>query len=69
MHNVFENKRQIMNKQSLTIRKAAKVLGVSPDTLRRWDKSNKLKANRHPMNNYRIYSIKTIEALKKKLCK
>jgi excisionase family DNA binding protein len=57
-----------MNKKPLTIRQAAKELGVSPDTLRRWDKAKKLKATRHPMNNYRIYSVKTIEELKSKLC-
>lgn len=58
-----------MNKKSLTIRQAAEELGVSPDTLRRWDKAKKLKASRHPMNNYRIYSVKTIEELKRILCK
>lgn len=58
-----------MHKKSLTIRQAAKELGVSPDTLRRWDKAGKFKAIRHPMNNYRMYPTKTIEKLKNKLCK
>jgi excisionase family DNA binding protein len=53
-----------MIKKLLTIRQAAKLLGVSTDTLRRWDKAGKLKASRHPMNNYRIYSAQTIEKLK-----
>ncbi len=58
-----------MNKKPLTIRQAAKELGVSPDTLRRWDRAGKFKAARHPMNNYRIYSAQAIERLKSKLCK
>jgi len=37
------------------IGEAAELLGVSQDTLRRWDKSNKFKSTRHPINNYRIY--------------
>jgi predicted site-specific integrase-resolvase len=41
-----------MDKKILTIRQAAKILSVSPDTLRRWDKAGKLKASRHPINNY-----------------
>jgi site-specific DNA-methyltransferase (adenine-specific) len=58
-----------MNKKPLTIRQAAKELGVSSDTLRRWDNAGKFKAIRHPMNNYRIYSAQSIEKLKRKLCK
>ncbi|ELR70153.1 Putative methyltransferase [Fulvivirga imtechensis AK7] len=39
----------------LTISEAAKLLGVSPETLRRWDKSGKFRSVRHPINNYRVY--------------
>ena len=39
----------------MTIREAADFLGVSPDTLRRWDRSGKVKAIRHPVNRYRLY--------------
>lgn len=56
-----------MDKKLLTIRQAAKELGVSPDTLRRWDRAGKLKSTRHPMNNYRLYNIENIQKLKKKL--
>lgn len=44
-----------------TIKEAAKLLGVSELTLRNWDKSGKFKAQRHPMNNYRVYKISAIE--------
>lgn len=56
-----------MNKKLLTVRLAAKELGVSPDTLRRWDKAGKLEASRHPINNYRIYSSTVINQLKNKI--
>ncbi len=42
-------------KDYMTIREAANFLGVSPDTLRRWDRSGKVKAIRHPVNRYRLY--------------
>lgn len=40
-----------------SIKEAAEILGVTPLTLRNWDKSGKFKAGRHPMNNYRIYKL------------
>ncbi len=39
----------------LSVRAASALLGVSPQTLRRWDRSGKLPAQRHPANNYRVY--------------
>lgn len=40
----------------LTTQEAAELIGVSPKTLRRWDNDGKLKASRHPINGYRLYS-------------
>ncbi len=47
----------------ITIRQASKILGVSPLTLRNWDNNGKLKARRHPMNNYRVYKIEDLETV------
>lgn len=44
-----------------SIKEAAEILGVSPLTLRNWDKSGKFKAQRHPMNNYRVYKLSSLE--------
>jgi len=44
----------------LTISKAARFLGVSPATLRNWDRTGKLKATRHPINGYRLYSTEQL---------
>jgi DNA (cytosine-5)-methyltransferase 1 len=53
--------------QYLTINKAAKLLHVTPLTLRNWDKRGILKPYRHPANNYRIYRIDQIEAFLRRL--
>lgn len=45
----------------ITIKEAAHILGVSKITLRNWDKSGKLKAHRHPFNNYRVYKLGDID--------
>ena len=37
-------------KKLITIQDAAKLLGVNPETLRRWDRKGKFKAKRHPIN-------------------
>lgn len=39
----------------LTIKDAAACLGVTPLTLRNWDKKGMLTSYRNPLNNYRIY--------------
>ncbi|PIV10439.1 MAG: MerR family DNA-binding transcriptional regulator [Candidatus Portnoybacteria bacterium CG03_land_8_20_14_0_80_41_10] len=53
--------------QYLTIKKAAKLLHVTPLTLRNWDKKGILKPYRHPVNNYRIYRLDQIEAFLRQL--
>lgn len=44
-----------------SIKEAAEILGVTPLTLRNWDRSGKFKAQRHPMNNYRVYKLSALE--------
>jgi excisionase family DNA binding protein len=51
----------------LTVAEAAEQLGVSPSTLRNWDKSGKLSALRHPVNGYRLYRRGDLTALLNKL--
>lgn len=47
----------------LTVGDAASTLGVSRSTLRNWDKDGRLKAYRHPVNGYRLYSKEELEIL------
>jgi MerR family transcriptional regulator, copper efflux regulator len=53
--------------EQLTVARAAAYLGVSPNTLRNWDRSGKLKATRHPINGYRLYSRKQLDELIEKI--
>jgi excisionase family DNA binding protein len=55
--------------QYLTVGNAAAFLGVSKDTLRRWDHAGKLKARRHPMTRYRLYLKAELEILLKTIRK
>lgn len=49
------------------VKDAAQLLGVSPDTIRRWDRAGKLTAVRHPINNYRLYRIDELKTILKEL--
>ena len=48
-------------KSTYSISEAAKILNKTPDTLRRWDNSGKLRAFREPISNYRIYKKEQLE--------
>jgi excisionase family DNA binding protein len=50
-------------KKFITVKEAAKMLGVTPLTLRNWDKKGKLLAGRHPFNNYRVYAREDIDKI------
>ena len=52
-----------MANKYITIKQASKILNVSTQTLRNWDNNGKLKAHRHPMNNYRVYNIGDLETV------
>ena len=52
-----------MSEIYFSIKEAAEILGVSPLTLRNWDKSGKFPAQRHPMNNYRVYKLSALERI------
>lgn len=56
-----------MKKGLITVKEAALLFEVSIQTIRRWDKLGKLKAIRHPINNYRLYKIVDLKKLVKKI--
>jgi DNA repair protein RadD len=45
----------------LTVGEAADFLGISIQTLRRWDASGKINSTRHPASKYRLYRIADLE--------
>ncbi len=49
-----------MKKGVVTIKLASEILGISVETLRNWDKSGKLSAERDS-NGYRCYRINDLE--------
>jgi len=50
-----------MERRYLSIKEAAHILGVTPLTLRNWDKKGVLTSYRNPVNNYRVYRLDQIE--------
>jgi DNA (cytosine-5)-methyltransferase 1 len=54
-----------MKKKLYTVSQIADMLSVSKQTVRNWDISGKLKAIRHPSNDYRLYHEKDVLALDK----
>lgn len=50
-------------KDCYSLSEAAKLLGKSKETLRRWDKEGKLNALREPISEYRIYKKEDIDSL------
>lgn len=51
----------------LSIKEAAEFLGVNAETLRRWDRSGKLKAQKINKRGDRRYNRKTLEEFKKQV--
>jgi hypothetical protein len=42
-------------KDYIRVGEAAALLGVTTKTLRNWDRAEKVRARRHPINRYRLY--------------
>jgi len=47
--------------KGITVSAASEILGISPATLRNWDRSGKLRAVRDPENGYRYYAVGDLE--------
>jgi excisionase family DNA binding protein len=51
----------------LRISDAADYLGVSPNTLRNWERTGKIAAHRHPVNGYRLFRREELNSLLQKV--
>ncbi len=51
----------------MQIKEAAEFLGVTPNTLRNWEKEDKIKVYRNPQNSYRLYKKEDLELLLNKI--
>jgi MerR family transcriptional regulator, copper efflux regulator len=56
-----------MPKKYLSVNEVSQIFGVTPLTVRNWDKKGALVAYRNPVNNYRLYKIEDVEALMRKI--
>lgn len=45
----------------LTIKQAAEFIGVTPNTLRNWERDKKITVYRNPQNKYRLYKKEDLE--------
>ncbi len=54
-----------MNKitEYLKIKDAAKFIGVTPNTLRNWEKERKVVVYRNPLNDWRLYKKEDLETI------
>ncbi|MCF8348150.1 MAG: helix-turn-helix domain-containing protein, partial [Bacteroidales bacterium] len=50
-------------KEYVSLSEAARLIGKSKETLRRWDKEGILSAVREPVSNYRVYRKADVQAL------
>ncbi len=50
----------------VTVKEAAKLLDVAPNTVRAWGATGKITEYRHPANNYRLYKRRELEKLVEK---
>lgn len=44
------------HEELLTVKQAAEILGVAPNTVRAWGAAGKIREHRHPINGYRLYA-------------
>ena len=68
-HYIYTHHRAVthMNRKYISIKEASKMLGVTPLTLRNWDKRGILTAYRNPVNNYRVYRLDQIELFQRRI--
>lgn len=65
--NLKVHKGLAMKKGLVTVKQAASLFSVSPQTIRDWDNKGKLKAIRHPISNYRLYRLVDLRKLADKI--
>ena len=51
----------------MKIKDAAKFIGVTPNTLRNWEKEKKIIVHRNPLNSSRLYKKEDLESVLNKI--
>ena len=58
----------MQNEGFVTVKEAARILDVAPNTIRAWGAAGKIREYRHPVNSYRMYKRSELEVLMSKAC-
>lgn len=53
----------LQRKGFVTVKEAAELLDVAPNTVRAWGAAGSITEYRHPVNNYRLYKRQELEKL------
>ena len=51
----------------LTVKQAARFLGVADNTLRNWDAAGAVRVHRHPRNNYRLFAMADLRRIQEEI--
>ena len=51
------------NDEYLRVKQAAAILGVAPNTVRKWGAAGKIPEYRHPANTYRLYKRSDLDKM------
>ena len=54
-------------REYLTVKQAARFLGVADNTMRNWDAAGSVPVHRNPKNNYRLFAITDLERIRKEI--
>ncbi|MBC7420561.1 MAG: MerR family DNA-binding transcriptional regulator [Bdellovibrio sp.] len=52
-----------LSKHMILVGDLAKLFEVHPDTIRRWERSGRIKSYRHPINNYRMFALNDLKGI------
>ncbi len=51
----------------LTVKQAARFLGVADNTLRNWDMAGAIPVHRNPRNNYRLFAMADLQRVQEEI--
>ena len=57
----------VQTQELLTVKQAARFLGVADNTLRNWDMAGAIPVRRHPKNNYRLFAVTDLERIRRQI--
>jgi DNA (cytosine-5)-methyltransferase 1 len=62
-----ERPTMLQNQGYVTVKEAAELLDVSPNTVRAWGAAGRIPEYRHPVNKYRLYRRADLESINRQV--